>query len=62
MIGWNSHARIARTSLTIVLIAGAAAAVVQFAGRTWFPSPLSEPLRASEPGEAKPIAINPSVA
>ena len=46
MIGWNSHVRFARTGLTIVLIAGAAAAVVLFAGRPRFPSLLPGPLRA----------------
>jgi ankyrin repeat protein len=39
-----------------MLITGAAAAVVLFAGRPRFPSLLPEPLRASEPRETRPIA------
>src|SRR5262245_23100627 len=55
MSGWNSHTRFAGTGLTILLIAGAAAAVVLFAGRPRFPSPPPEPPRAGEPPEARPI-------
>src|SRR5262249_46627263 len=39
MSGWNSHTRFAGTTLTILLIAGAAAAVVLFAGQPRFPAP-----------------------
>ena len=47
MIGWNSHTRFAGTGLTILLIAGAIAAVLRFAGRPRFPTPLPEPPEAT---------------
>lgn len=58
MIGWNSHSRFAGTILTILLIAGAAAAVVLVAGQPRFPSSPPEPPRADEPPEARPIAAD----
>jgi ankyrin repeat protein len=55
MIGRNSHTRFAGTGLTILLIAGAVAAVVHFAGRPRFPSPPSEPPEAT-PIRAEAVA------
>jgi ankyrin repeat protein len=62
MSGWNSFARYAGVSLTILLIVGASAAVILLAGRPRPSSPLPEAPRASSPPEAGPTGAEVAAA